>query len=147
MTDIKATVKNAVNQVAETSKQVVDNARQTASTIAERSKEALNALSQGASTAANYLEKQSEKTSEVMSDGLKTTAQTIRDHAPQEGAVKDAAFGVAQQFSNAAGYLDRQGLDGFASDISAVVRNSPLAALTIGVGLGYLIGLATRNRA
>jgi len=146
MADIKKTVKNAASQVAETSKQVADRARETASGVAERSKDALHALSQGASDATNYLEKQGENATGAVSSGLKATARTIRENVPQDGPVKEAGFGVAQQFSNAASYLDEQGLQGLADDVSAVIKKSPVAALAAGIGFGFLLGLTVRSR-
>jgi hypothetical protein len=147
MADAKTTIKNAGKQVAETAKQLSDQARETASNVAERSKDAINALSHSASNAAAYLEDQGENAADTVSGGLKATARTIRQNAPQDGPLKDAALGTAQQFSNAAQYLDEQGLEGLASDISCLIKKSPVAALAAGIGLGFLLGLTLRSRA
>jgi len=146
MADLTSALKKAASQAVDTTKQLADAARGVASNVAEASQSAIQGLSEQTSNAAGYLEKQGENATGAMSDGLKTTARSIREHAPEQGPLKDTAYGVAQQFSNAAGYLDEQGLGNLLKDLSSTIKKSPLMALALGVGAGYLIGLITRNR-
>lgn len=146
MNDVKTTLKKAADQMTETSRQLADRAKETANSVAERSKDAIDAISQNASDAAAFLGKQGENATDAVSQGFKATARTIRDHVPGEGPVKDAAFGVAQQFSNAAGYLDERGMEGLVADISTVIKRSPLATVAAGLGVGFLLGLTQRPK-
>jgi hypothetical protein len=150
MTDVTSTIKNKLEQANEASKQAIDSAKEkagsTAGYVADRSKQVAAAASEALSSASSYLGKQAENATDALSGGLKSVAQSIRQNAPGEGSLGGTASEVAQTFSNAAGYLDREGLDGIQRDFTALIKNNPLPALLMGIGLGFLLGRASSSR-
>lgn len=144
MANVTDTFKSTVDQATTASNQAMAAAKEqvagAANYIADQSKQAVAATGAAVSHAASFVDQQAEGATDALSGGLKSVARTIRQNAPQDGYVGGAASEVAQTFSNAAGYLDREGLAGIEREISTLIKNNPISALMIGIGLGFLLG-------
>jgi len=75
----------------------------------------------------------------AVGEQIGSLAGVIRDHAPQEGAMATAATAVAGRLESASTYLKEKDYENLAADLTALVRNYPVQALVVGVGLGYLL--------
>jgi len=77
--------------------------------------------------------------------GLQNLAHTIRENAPHDGMLSEAAETVAGTLRQGGQYLEQEGLGGLMTDCAHLVRNNPLPALFLGIGLGYVIGRVLRS--
>lgn len=96
--------------------------------------------------AGSYLQNNAETLTDTISGGLKATARTIREKGPQDGRLGDATSAVAQTFSNFANYLDGHRVTDITADLSHLIGKNPLPALLVGIGLGVLLGHASRSK-
>jgi hypothetical protein len=60
-----------------------------------------------------------------------------------QGAISTAATAVAGGVESASSYLQEKKFDEMATDITALIRQHPVQALLVGVGLGYLLARLT----
>jgi hypothetical protein len=127
-----ATATDAGNLSAEA---VKNRASEAASNVADKAKQAASALGQKA-----------EQTTHAMGSGMKSLSDTIRNKAPQEGMMGEAASSIAQGLESGGNYLEQAGIQGIAEDLTNLVRRNPVPALLVGVGLGFLLARATTRR-
>lgn len=75
----------------------------------------------------------------AVGEQIGSLAGAIRDHAPREGTIATAATAVAGGLESASTYLKEKDYENLATDLTALVRNYPIPALVVGVGVGYLL--------
>jgi hypothetical protein len=78
----------------------------------------------------------------MVGEGLTSLARNVRDRAPHEGVLGSAAGAVASGIESTGRYLKDEGLSGMADDAVNLIRNHPIPALLVGVGLGFLLARA-----
>lgn len=83
---------------------------------------------------------------ERLNQGIRTAsrqmgslAQQVRQRAP-EGQAGEVAQATAGVLDRGADYLQGADIESLQSDLERMIRRSPLQALAIGVGVGFLIG-------
>ncbi len=81
----------------------------------------------------------------AVGEQIGSLAGAIRDHAPRDGAMATAATTVAGGLESASTYLKEKDYENLAADLTALVRNYPVQALLVGVGVGYLLARGTRG--
>lgn len=90
----------------------------------------------------------SEKAGQSMSavgEKMGSLADTIREKAPQEGAMGTAATTVANKLDAAGSYLQEKKVDHMVGDVTGMIRRYPIPALLIGLGIGYLLAGRARR--
>lgn len=122
------------DKAKETAGNVADKARDYASQAADRAKD----FGKSAANAAEGATSRVGSTVEGMADRL-------RDSAPREGMVHNAATKVADSLERSGRYLQEEGLAGMADDLTGVIKRYPVPAILIGIGVGYLIAHALRR--
>ncbi|MFN0130553.1 MAG: CsbD family protein [Verrucomicrobiales bacterium] len=75
----------------------------------------------------------------AVGEQIGSLAGVIREHAPQDGGMATAATAVAGGLESASTYLKEKDYENLAADLTALVRNYPIHALVVGVGVGYLL--------
>jgi hypothetical protein len=131
---IQETAGNVAEKARDAAGNVADKAKDFASQAADRAKDLGKSATNAADTA----------TAKVGS-GVETVADKLRDKAPREGMVHDAAFKVADTLEKSGRYLQEEGLTGMADDLTGVIRRNPIPAVLVGIGIGYLIAHALRR--
>jgi ElaB/YqjD/DUF883 family membrane-anchored ribosome-binding protein len=81
----------------------------------------------------------------TVGEKIADVAQTLREQAPESGPVAQVASSAAQTMERAGSYLQQQDLAAMRADVEQLIRQHPLEAVLIGVGVGYLIGRSTRR--
>jgi len=109
-----------------------DKAKQAASSVADKAKQAASSMGQKAEDATH-----------AVGSGFKSLGETIRDKGPREGVLGTATSSVAEGLENTGQYLQQHGLGGIAKDMTNLIRNNPIPALLVGVGLGFILARAT----
>jgi len=69
----------------------------------------------------------------------------VRDSAPHSGVLGSAASTVAGGLEQGGRYLQQEGLGGMADDLTALIKNNPIPALLVGVGIGFVLARITRS--
>jgi len=52
---------------------------------------------------------------------------------------------VASGLEQGGRYIQQEGLSGMADDLTTLIKNNPIPALLVGVGIGFLLARITRS--
>jgi len=74
--------------------------------------------------------------------GIQSAADTIRENTPHEGMLGGAAEAVSKTVERGGRYLEEKQLSGMMDDLTNTIRNNPVPALLIAVGVGFLLARA-----
>lgn len=103
---------------------VVDTAKDLAGKAGDAAQSAMESASQMASDAASYVGKKAEGAASAVGSGIKSVAGTIESGGK---------------------YLQEHSLSEMGSDVTSLIRNNPIPALIIAVGVGFLFARAIRG--
>jgi hypothetical protein len=120
-------------------------AKEAASTAVEKTKDVASSVVLKAEDVASAIGHQAEGVVDSVGGGMKSLAGTIRAKAPQNGVLGNAASGVASTLESGGAYLQEHNLHGIAEDATSLIRRYPLQAILAGIGVGFLIGRASRS--
>jgi hypothetical protein len=125
--------------------QVGSSLRDKAEEFKGTAEEKARSLTDKAKGAAGAVGDKIEEGMSAVGGGMKSLADTVREKGPHEGKLASATSSVAESLESGGRYLQEQGLSGMAADLTDVVRNHPIPALLIAIGLGFMIARATRS--
>lgn len=74
--------------------------------------------------------------------GIQSAADTIRENTPNEGILGSAAEAVSSTVERGGRYLEEKRISGMMDDLTDTIRNHPVPALLIAVGVGFLLARA-----
>jgi ElaB/YqjD/DUF883 family membrane-anchored ribosome-binding protein len=114
-----------------------------ASNLADQAKSAAQNVGEKARQAGEYARDKADSAVSGAGKGMESLAGTIRDRGPQEGLLGKATSGVANTLDSAGRYLDEHGMSGMVDDMTSMIRNHPLPAVLIGVGIGFMLARLT----
>jgi len=97
-----------------------------------------------ASDAAAFVGQRAADMTAALGSKMQSLGSTIRQHAPQ-GLVGNAGSAVADSLENGGRYLQEHGLQGVSQDVGKLIRNNPIPAVLVGIGLGFMLARATRS--
>jgi len=112
---------------------VMDQAKDMASSAA-------TSVRSAAENASKFVGQRAEDATHTVGSSLRSAGESVRGMAPQNEYIKGAAESVAGGLDSAGRYLEEEGLAGMAEDMTTVIKRNPIAALLIGVGVGFLLG-------
>jgi len=154
---------STIDSAADKAKNVVDSLSNKASDLTNK---ANNAISSGSSSASDLKDKATQvagdvqaRASEVASQAadkadaatttagskLQDAAQMLREKAPVEGTVGQAATATADTLERAGTYLQQQDISGMRSDLESIIRQHPTESLLVAFGVGFLLARSTRR--
>ncbi len=123
-----------------------DKASEVASNLTDKAKDLAGNLSDKAKDAASTLGDKTDSALTNVGDRMTRLAGTIRERAPHEGPLGNAAHAVAENLQAGGRYLQQNDLGDMGQDVTDVVRRHPLPSILIGFGLGCLIGMTMSRR-
>ena len=126
--------KNQREGTENTGTSVMDTARNVADNVKDKAKQAGEFVRDKADNAVSSAGK-----------GMENLASTIRDKGPREGVLGQATSGVAGALDSTGRYLDEQGVSGMVDDLTSMIKNHPVPAVLIGIGLGFLLARLTTS--
>jgi hypothetical protein len=119
--------------------------RDEASKTGEKAKETMSKVGEQAKEAAQYVGEKADDAAAVVGGGIKSLAGTVRENQPESGVMKSAAATVADTLESTGRYLEKEGLTGMSEDVTETIRRNPIAAVLVGIGIGFLLARITRS--
>jgi hypothetical protein len=114
-------------------KQVIDKVKEVAGDVVDKAK-----------GAASNLGHQAEDATHAVGGGMQALAGTLRrDRLPQSGAIGTATGALESGLESTGKYLQEEGLQGMAEDVTNLIRRNPFPAMLLGVGLGFILARIT----
>lgn len=135
----------AANKAKDTASNLADKARDTASNLADRARDAASSVASTAGSVASNLGGHAEDAMSSVGSGARALAGTLRDRAPQEGVLGNAASYAAGALDSSGRYLEEHGFGDIGADLSHLIRRNPIPAVLVGVGFGFLLARMTRS--
>lgn len=146
MEKAKDTAGTAIDKAKDMAGNFADKAKDTAGDMVEKAKDTAGNLVDKAKDTASTLGKKAEDATHAVGSGLQSLAGTVRGNLPKEGVIGAASSSVAQGLETSGRYLEHEGLQGIAADMTNLVRRNPIPALLLGIGLGFILARATTSR-
>jgi len=145
-----------VERARETASSAVDKARETAGTVVDKAKDVASHVGQAASTAASYVGEKAgnvataighkaEGATASVGRGMENLGEKIREKGPESGFLGRATETVAGALEHGGEYLEEKKLSGMGRDLTDLIRNNPIPALLVGIGLGFLLARTMRS--
>lgn len=145
VTSAKKDLQQAGDKAKDAAGTVGDKAREAAGGAYDKLKDAAGHVGDAASSAAGAVGRQAEDLTERAGSGMQSLAGAVRDQGPQGGMLGQATRGVAGAMEQAGKYIEDKNLSGMADDLTGLIKNNPIPALLLGVGVGFLLGRAIRS--
>lgn len=142
----KDAANTAIDKASDFAAKAGDKANDFASRAADK---ASDIASQAADKASEYASKAGEGADSAASSvgtGMQHLADTVREKMPHSGMLGAASEQVAAGLETGGRYLEDRGLSGIGNDLSGLIKNHPIPAVLVGIGIGYLIACSTSNR-
>jgi len=141
----KDVASNVADKAKDYASHAADKTKDFASHAADKTKDFASQAADKAKDLGRSAANAADTATAKVGSGVETVADRLRDKAPREGMVHDAAFKVADTLEKGGRYLQEEGLSGMADDLTGVIRRNPIPAVLIGIGIGYLIAHALRR--
>jgi len=122
---------------------LTNNADAVGAACMDKTKEAASSVAQTVGEAGAALRARGNEATAAVASSMKSLAATIRDHTPSEGVLRAASSSLAESLESGGNYLQEEGLDGMAKDITNLVRRNPVPAMLVGVGIGLVLAKVT----
>jgi hypothetical protein len=143
--EVRNAAGQAMDKARDVASNVADKARDVASNVADKAKDAASSVGGMVSDTAKNVGRKADDLTSSAGTGIKHFGDTIRENAPHEGMLGDAAKTVANTTKQIGSYLEEEGLSGMFEDVTKLIKRNPIPAILVGVGLGVLIGRVMRS--
>jgi hypothetical protein len=131
------------NKVGHAGAVCMDKAKELASSVMEHAEDTASSVAQTVSDAGATIGKKANDATAAVGSGMESLGGAIRRDMPREGTLGTASSSVAASLEQGGRYLQREGLAGMGRDITNLVQRNPIAALLVGVGIGFLLAKVT----
>jgi ElaB/YqjD/DUF883 family membrane-anchored ribosome-binding protein len=136
----------ASQKVGEGLSTAAEKAREAAGVVAEKARESVGALGQSAASMGSAAMSKADETVSAAGKGLEGWGEGVRSRTPNEGFLGSASETLASTLETSGKYLEDHGLSGIVEDVTETIRRNPVAAMFIGVGIGFLLAKALSPR-
>jgi len=127
------------------SSNITEQAKGVAENVKDKAKQTGEFIRDKAGQAGEFMKDKADQAAGTAGKGMENLAGTIRDRGPREGILGKATSTVADTLDRTGQYLENQGFSGMAEDLTTMVRNHPLPALLLGIGLGFMLARLTTS--
>jgi hypothetical protein len=129
----------------ETAGNVAEKTREAAGTVTDKAKDFAQQAADKARDFGKSAANAADTATAKVGSGVETVADKLRQNAPREGVMHNAANRVADTLEKGGRYLEEEGLSGMFDDVTGMIRRNPIPAVLVGIGVGYLIAHALRR--
>lgn len=145
-TSTKDKAKEGMEHMQQGAQNLTDAAKSGAQNLADGARSAAQNVGDKARQAGEFARDKADQGAATVGKGMESLAGTIRDRGPQEGLLGRATSGVAGTLDQTGRYLEEQGVSGMVDDLTGLIRNHPLPAILVGVGIGFMLARLTSTR-
>jgi hypothetical protein len=121
----------------------MDKAKEIASSAVDTAKDAASSVAHSMGEAGAAVGDKANEATSAVGGGMKSLAGAIRENARHGGTLGTASASIADTLENGGRYLQEEGLQGMADDVTNLIRRNPIPALLIGIGIGFLLAKVT----
>jgi len=125
---------DAVRKAKDAGNQVLGKAKETATAVGEMATQAVSAVGQKA-----------DDLTAAAGHGIREFGDSISQKGPHDGISGAASRAVAEGIKGGGHYLEEAKLSGMAHDVEQLVKNHPIPALLVCLGVGFCLGRAMRD--
>lgn len=143
----------AKDKVTDAASQAKDKVTDVASQVSEKATQVKDKVTEAAAPVLDKVTEASGQAGERINDAMTSTgeqmtnlAQQVRERAPSSGQAGEVAAAAATALERSGDYLQRADLQTVRYDLEGMIRQHPIEALAIGVGLGFLLGRSMNRR-
>lgn len=141
----KDTVSSMTEKGREMASSAAHNVGEAASGAAQKAKDVASSVTQSAGDVASNVAHRAEDATSAVGGSMRSLAGSLRESLPHEGMMGTASSAVADTLDRSGRYLQEEGLQGIADDLTSLIRRNPIPAVLIGIGVGYLIARSLRS--
>lgn len=143
-------VSDMAHQAADRVQQVADDLRhkdpaEIAGDVRAKASELVDTTRQRASEAGAVAADKVDDAMTATGEQMTNLAQTVRAKAPHEGRAGEIATNTAEALERGGQYLKDADLQVVRSDLERIIREHPVEAMLVGLGLGYMLARVTRR--
>jgi len=124
---------------------LTEQAKGVAENVKDKAKQAGEYVKDKAGQAGEFVRDKADQAAGTAGKGMESLAGTIRDKGPQQGFLGRATSTVADTLDRTGKYLEDQGVSGMAGDLTTLIKNHPLPAVLVGIGLGFMLARLTTS--
>jgi ElaB/YqjD/DUF883 family membrane-anchored ribosome-binding protein len=121
------------------------SAGEMASNVAQKARDTASTVGQSASDMASNVGHRAEEATSSVGGSMRSLAGQLRENLPHEGMLGSASSAVADTLDRSGRYLQEEGLQGIASDVTHLIRRNPIPAVLIALGIGFLVARSMRS--
>jgi len=125
--------------------QAAEKGREAVESAGSMAAHAGSAVGTMASDAANDVGRRADELAASAGAGIRDMGDRIRRSGPQDGMLGTASHAVGQSVRDGGQYLENAKLSGVSKDIAELVRQNPIPAVCIAIGVGWLLASRMRN--
>jgi len=138
-------VQDLTDKARTTASNLAGKAQDTASHLADKARDTASHLSDKARDTASQLGDRAEDALSNVGQKMTSLADQLRENAPREGMIGNAATKVADNLQAGGRYLQEHDFSDMGQDVTKMVRNYPLQSLMVAFGLGCLMGMTWKR--
>jgi len=132
-----------MNKASNTGTAAMDKGKDMAGAAMDKARDLAGNATDKAKDVASNLGRKAEDATHAVGSGMKSLAGTMRENLPREGVIGSAASTVVGGLESTGRYLEQEGLQGIAEDVTNLIRRNPVPAMLVGIGLGFLLARVT----
>lgn len=134
-----------LERAQQTATTAAQRAQELASNVAEKAQDVASNVGQRAQEAASAVAEKAEGAISNAGERMSSWGESLRQGAPREGVLGQAATGVADTLQSGGRYLQDHGFSDIADDLGAVIRRYPIQAIACAFGVGIFLGMTSRR--
>jgi len=140
MTKAKEAGKDMMGTAKEMGGEALDKARDVGASVVGKARDAASAVGEVATTAATNVGKRAEDMTAAAGHSIREFGDNLAHKAPQGGIAGTASSALAEGIRTSGQYIEQHKLSGMAQDVETVIKNHPIPAILICLGLGFCLG-------
>jgi hypothetical protein len=110
-----------------------------------KAQEAVGSVGEMAAETASAVGRKADDLTAAAGHGIREFGETVGNKAPHEGLTGQASQAVADTIKGGGKYIEEAKLSGMAQDVEQMIKNYPIPALLVCLGIGYCVGRALKD--
>jgi len=135
----------ALDKAKEAGAEAFGKVKEAGAQALDKAKEAVGSVGEMAAHTASAVGHKADDLTAAAGHEIREFGDTISKKAPHEGLTGQASQAVADTIKGTGQYIEDVKLSGMARDVEQVVKNHPLPALLVCLGIGFCLGRALKD--